>query len=281
MSEGRHAGTRQVEQLLADRRRGRRLHRFPVAPAPHYQQLRKRGRRGSARAEQPVELIFWRKPAGPRSEAELRWRADPLPRECGCCVVDAGPVGYPGPITEPQGLEAAVWLLLSGLRVRRPGRGPHEFRRARHLGNLPEVRLVRSCRLGQRRPGRRRLPQRLSDDRGGLRPARGERAPIPAPGRAGSDRGWKRTSGGRSDPLPVAGGSVSASVTRCPQCASPRVHHLWRADMEHLTLIDQWKCVDTSCGHRWDTTVTYTQRRDEGQSGPERSTATSGTSARL
>ena len=38
--------------------------------------------------------------------------------------------------------------------------------------------------------------------------------------------------------------------------------------MEHLTLVDQWKCVDTACGHRWDTTVTYAQLRDEGRSGP-------------
>jgi hypothetical protein len=51
-------------------------------------------------------------------------------------------------------------------------------------------------------------------------------------------------------------------VPRCPQCASPRVHHLWRADMAHLTLIDQWKCLDIRCSHRWDTTVTYAQLRD-------------------
>ena len=59
-------------------------------------------------------------------------------------------------------------------------------------------------------------------------------------------------------------------MTRCPQCASPRVHHLWRADMAHLTLIDQWKCLDTRCGHRWNTTVTYAQLQDEhlSRSGP-------------
>ena len=32
--------------------------------------------------------------------------------------------------------------------------------------------------------------------------------------------------------------------------------------MAHLTLIDQWKCSDTRCGHRWDTTVTYAQLQD-------------------
>jgi hypothetical protein len=37
--------------------------------------------------------------------------------------------------------------------------------------------------------------------------------------------------------------------------------------MEHLTLIDQWKSVDPACGHRWDTTVTYAQLRDEGRPG--------------
>ena len=62
---------------------------------------------------------------------------------------------------------------------------------------------------------------------------------------------------------------MSASVTRCPQCASPQVHHLWRADMAHLTLIDQWKCLDTACGHRWDTTVTYAHLQDEGLSRSE------------
>jgi hypothetical protein len=36
--------------------------------------------------------------------------------------------------------------------------------------------------------------------------------------------------------------------------------------MAHLTLIDQWKCLDTRCGHRWNTTVTYVQLRDEGLS---------------
>ncbi len=32
--------------------------------------------------------------------------------------------------------------------------------------------------------------------------------------------------------------------------------------MAHLTLIDQWKCSNTRCGHRWDTTVTYAQLQD-------------------
>jgi len=55
---------------------------------------------------------------------------------------------------------------------------------------------------------------------------------------------------------------VSASGPRCPHCASAQVHHHWRADMAHLTLIDQWKCLDIRCSHRWDTTVTYAQLRD-------------------
>jgi hypothetical protein len=32
--------------------------------------------------------------------------------------------------------------------------------------------------------------------------------------------------------------------------------------MAHLTLIDQWKCLDTGCGYRWDATVTYAQLQD-------------------
>jgi hypothetical protein len=56
-------------------------------------------------------------------------------------------------------------------------------------------------------------------------------------------------------------------VTQCPQCASPLVDHLWRADMAHLALIDQWKCLDIRCSHRWDTTVTYTQLQDAHVSG--------------
>ncbi len=32
--------------------------------------------------------------------------------------------------------------------------------------------------------------------------------------------------------------------------------------MAHLTLIDQWKCLDIRCGHGWDTTVTYAQLQD-------------------
>jgi hypothetical protein len=40
--------------------------------------------------------------------------------------------------------------------------------------------------------------------------------------------------------------------------------------MAHLTLIDQWKCLDIRCSHRWDTTVTYAQPQDEAasRSGP-------------
>jgi hypothetical protein len=93
---------------------------------------------------------------------------------------------------------------------------------------------------------------------------------FPAPGRALRDRGWGRAGGGRSDPVPVAVGSVTVPVTRCRQCASPQVGHLWRADMAHLNLIDQWKCLDIRCGHRWDTTVTYAQLQDAdlSRSGP-------------
>lgn len=32
--------------------------------------------------------------------------------------------------------------------------------------------------------------------------------------------------------------------------------------MAHLTLIDQWKCLDIRCAHGWDTTVTYAQLQD-------------------
>ena len=39
--------------------------------------------------------------------------------------------------------------------------------------------------------------------------------------------------------------------------------------MAHLTLIDLWKCLDTRCGHRWDTTVTYAHLQlDPSRSGP-------------
>ena len=40
--------------------------------------------------------------------------------------------------------------------------------------------------------------------------------------------------------------------------------------MAHLTLIDLWKCLDTRCGHRWDTTVTYAHLTgaDPSRSGP-------------
>ncbi|MGK5112253.1 MULTISPECIES: hypothetical protein [unclassified Geodermatophilus] len=61
---------------------------------------------------------------------------------------------------------------------------------------------------------------------------------------------------------------MSAAVIRCPECASPRVHHLWRADMAQLALIDQWKCLDATCGHRWDTTVTHAQLLDADAAGP-------------
>jgi hypothetical protein len=185
-------------------------------------------------------------------------------------VVDAGRSGHGARIAEPYGPRAAVRLPLSGLRARRPGRGPHEFSRARHVGDLPEVRPVRSCRLARGRPGRRRLPRRLPDDRCGLHPAKAEGAQVPAPGRALRDRGWGRAGGGRSDPVPVAVGSVTVPVTRCRQCASPQVSHLWPADMAHLNLIDQWKCLDIRCGHRWDTTVTYAQLQDAdlSRSGP-------------
>lgn len=81
---------------------------------------------------------------------------------------------------------------------------------------------------------------------------------------------------------------MSTAVPRCPECASPLVDHVWRADMAHLTLIDQWKCRDVRCSHRWDTTVTYTQLQatdmseleaaDGGQAGrPAGSDAMSGT----
>jgi hypothetical protein len=29
--------------------------------------------------------------------------------------------------------------------------------------------------------------------------------------------------------------------------------------MERLVLIDDWKCLSATCGHRWDTTLTYAQ----------------------
>ncbi len=32
--------------------------------------------------------------------------------------------------------------------------------------------------------------------------------------------------------------------------------------MAHLTLIDQWKCLDIRCAHGWDTRVTYAQLQD-------------------
>jgi hypothetical protein len=59
---------------------------------------------------------------------------------------------------------------------------------------------------------------------------------------------------------------MSTSVPQCPECASPQVDHLWRTDMAHLALIDQWKCLDIRCIHRWDTSVTYEQLQDAGVS---------------
>ena len=37
------------------------------------------------------------------------------------------------------------------------------------------------------------------------------------------------------------------------------MQHLWRTDMERLVLIDEWTCLSATCGHRWDTTLTYAQ----------------------
>jgi hypothetical protein len=68
-----------------------------------------------------------------------------------------------------------------------------------------------------------------------------------------------RPSGSRPDVGPPATGSLRATMTQCPQCASPQVDHLWRTDMARLTLIDRWTCLDSQCGHRWDTTMTYEQ----------------------
>ncbi|MGY1631809.1 hypothetical protein ACI784_08905 [Geodermatophilus sp. SYSU D01186] len=39
--------------------------------------------------------------------------------------------------------------------------------------------------------------------------------------------------------------------------------------MARLAMIDQWKCLDSQCGHRWDTTTTYSRLQDAGESGPE------------
>jgi hypothetical protein len=58
--------------------------------------------------------------------------------------------------------------------------------------------------------------------------------------------------------------SVGVRVTRCPRCDSSRIGHLWRTDMARLTLIDEWKCLDTECGHRWATSVTFAQLQDSG-----------------
>jgi hypothetical protein len=37
--------------------------------------------------------------------------------------------------------------------------------------------------------------------------------------------------------------------------------------MANLTLIDQWKCLDVRCSHRWETTVTYTELQGANLSG--------------
>jgi hypothetical protein len=39
--------------------------------------------------------------------------------------------------------------------------------------------------------------------------------------------------------------------------------------MARLAMIDQWKCLDTQCGHRWGTTMTYAQLQDAGDPGPK------------
>jgi hypothetical protein len=38
--------------------------------------------------------------------------------------------------------------------------------------------------------------------------------------------------------------------------------HSWRTDMARLILIDEWKCLKRSCGHRWDASVSYDQLRE-------------------
>jgi hypothetical protein len=44
--------------------------------------------------------------------------------------------------------------------------------------------------------------------------------------------------------------------------------------MAHVTPIDQWKCLDIRCSHRWDTTVIYAQLHKEA---PSRSGLADGT----
>lgn len=91
-----------------------------------------------------------------------------------------GAVGMPRrswSLTDSDGRSGSI----SSVFEPRPGRGPDECWRARHLGDLSEVRAVRSCRLARRRSGRRRLPRRLPADCRGLLPAKGEGAPFPAP----------------------------------------------------------------------------------------------------
>jgi len=34
------------------------------------------------------------------------------------------------------------------------------------------------------------------------------------------------------------------------------------ADMARLILIDEWKCLNRACGHRWDASVSYDQLRE-------------------
>ena len=48
-------------------------------------------------------------------------------------------------------------------------------------------------------------------------------------------------------------------MTRCPRCTGERIRHSWRADMARLILIDEWKCLNGNCGHRWDASVSYDQ----------------------
>jgi hypothetical protein len=38
--------------------------------------------------------------------------------------------------------------------------------------------------------------------------------------------------------------------------------HSWRADMARLTLIDEWKCLNGNCGHRWNASVSYDQLQE-------------------
>jgi hypothetical protein len=49
------------------------------------------------------------------------------------------------------------------------------------------------------------------------------------------------------------------SMTECPRCTEARIMHSWRADMARLILIDEGKCLNRTCGHRWDASVSYDQ----------------------